>query len=70
MKKKKIYQKPLTELILVEGERVMRPTSWYTGQKNEDGTNERYNIIEGTPDDDVDDIYAKNSVSVWDAWDE
>lgn len=63
---KKIYQKPLIELVLMDGDAMMQPISWRTGQGDE-----HYGIIEGNPtDDDVDYAKRNNAWNAWDEWDE
>lgn len=68
--KKKIYQKPIAEVFVMNSDAVMAATSWYDGQ---DGW---HKTEEGNPDEGEDpDPYSKaNSdfepISVWNQWDE
>ena len=68
--KKKIYQKPIAEVFVMNSNAVMAATSWY------DGHGGWHKTEEGNPDEGEDpDPYSKaNSdfepVSVWNQWDE
>lgn len=59
--KKKVYQTPQVNIIHASYEDVMKQTSW-----TPDGAN-KIPIIEGNPDDEEEDYYAKShTFSLWD----